>query len=86
MRLRSSWSQMSGKNLSASAPYIHPILFSRWRRSSWSKMYGNDGFIKLKRGSGDCGIASDAIAAVVSKDLMLRPGADSRRLEAVREW
>lgn len=44
-----------------------------------------DGYIKVARGKYDCGVASDGIVAVVSKQA-LRPGADYRRLEAVRRW
>ena len=54
-------------------------------KNSWSKLYGNDGFIKIKRGDRDCGISTEGAVAVVAAD-RVRPGADSRRLEGVRQW
>ena len=54
-------------------------------KNSWSKLYGTDGFIKIKRGDKDCGVASEGAVAVAAKT-HVKPGADSRVLEAVRQW
>jgi len=54
-------------------------------KNSWSKLYGNDGFIKIRRGDHDCGVSTEGAVAVVSKG-HVRPGAGSRVLEAVRQW
>jgi hypothetical protein len=53
--------------------------------SSWSKLWGNDGYIKIVRGEKDCGISTDGIIAVVAKD-KVKAGAGSRALEGVRMW
>ena len=52
-------------------------------KNSWSKLFGIDGFIKIKRGEGDCGIATEGAVAVVSKEER-RGGRDLRILEAAR--
>ncbi len=54
-------------------------------KNSWSKLYGMDGFIRIARGERDCGISTDGIVAVVASE-HVRPGADRRALESVREW
>lgn len=51
-----------------------PTLVPPRCRSSWSKLYGDDGFIKIARGSNDCGISTQGAIAVVSKQI-----AESRR-------
>ena len=42
-------------------------------RNSWSKFYGEDGYIKIKRGKDDCGIATEANVAVVADEFVV-PG------------
>lgn len=51
----------------------------------WSKFWGQDGYIKILRGKGDCGISTDGNIAVVAKSSR-RPGAGLRSLEGVRKW
>ncbi|KAJ9521835.1 hypothetical protein QJQ45_024698, partial [Haematococcus lacustris] len=53
-------------------------------RNSWAKFYGDDGYVKIKRGRNDCGISTDPVAAVVS-DAYVVPGmAQRKQAEAVR--
>ena len=35
-------------------------------RNSWSKYWGVDGYVKIRRSGNDCGIASDALYALVA--------------------
>lgn len=53
-------------------------------KNSWSKLFGIDGFIKIKRGDGDCGIASEGAVAVVSNEVK-KGGRDLRLSEAVKK-
>eukprot|EP00775_Hariotina_reticulata_P009003 gene9003-9176_t len=43
-------------------------------KNSWSKFWGDDGYIKIHRGGNDCGIASDASFAEVATEYVV-PGA-----------
>ncbi|KAF8061334.1 cfaD [Scenedesmus sp. PABB004] len=48
-------------------------------KNSWSKLWGDDGYIKIHRGGNDCGIASDAAFAAVDRAHVV-PGAAERAL------
>ena len=54
-------------------------------KNSWSKLFGIDGYIKIKRGVSDCGIATEGAVAVVSDSQKLG-SRDLRILEAVKKW
>ena len=54
-------------------------------KNSWSKLYGIDGYIRIKRGDGDCGIATEGSVAVIEDDHKME-GRDIRILEAVKRW
>ncbi|GBF93582.1 hypothetical protein Rsub_06302 [Raphidocelis subcapitata] len=46
-------------------------------KNSWSKYWGVDGYIKIRRAGNDCGIASDAVYALVAEGAAA-PGAPER--------
>jgi hypothetical protein len=50
--------------------------------AGWSKFWGSDGYIRIKRGGNDCGIASDACFAEVSPQDVV-PGARERAMVLV---
>ncbi|KAG1677754.1 hypothetical protein FOA52_001066 [Chlamydomonas sp. UWO 241] len=54
-------------------------------KNMWSKFWGNDGYMKIERGKGDCGIATDGNVVVVSEGSRM-PGSSSRSLEGVVKW
>eukprot|EP00879_Flechtneria_rotunda_P020025 GHRR01021053.1.p1 GENE.GHRR01021053.1~~GHRR01021053.1.p1 ORF type:complete len:405 (+),score=139.61 GHRR01021053.1:1350-2564(+) len=51
-------------------------------KNSWSKFWGDDGYIKIHRGGNDCGIASDAAFAAIADEYIV-PGAAERALGLV---
>lgn len=55
-------------------------------RNTWSKFYGDDGHLKIKRGRDDCGISTDPASAVVAKDEVLPGVAERARSAAARRW
>ncbi len=51
-------------------------------RNSWSKLWGEDGYFKVERGPGDCGIATDPMVAVVDPSYVV-PGMAEELREGV---
>ena len=41
-------------------------------RNSWSKLWGDDGYIKITRKGNDCGITTGAVQAVVDMEAVNR--------------
>ena len=41
-------------------------------RTSWSKLWGDDGYIKITRKGNDCGITTGAVQAVVDMEAVNR--------------
>ncbi len=48
-------------------------------RNSWSKLWGEDGYFKVERGPGDCGIATDPMVAVVEQSYVVPGMAEQMR-------
>lgn len=51
-------------------------------RNSWSKLWGDDGYIKISRSGNDCGIAADAVFAVVDPKYAVQGMAQALRATA----
>ena len=51
----------------------------------WSKYFGDDGYIKIARGSHDCGVSTDPAVALVPERLHVR-GAREAAMRAAARW
>ncbi|MEW5318306.1 MAG: hypothetical protein WDW38_009539 [Sanguina aurantia] len=50
-------------------------------RNTWAKFYGDDGYLKMPRGSHDCGISSDPAVAVVNEKYVVAGKREAAMLE-----
>ncbi|MEW5301330.1 MAG: hypothetical protein WDW36_004195 [Sanguina aurantia] len=54
-------------------------------RNTWAKFYGDDGYLKMPRGSHDCGISSDPAVAVVNEKYVVAGKREAAMLELLQD-
>lgn len=55
-------------------------------RNSWSKLWGDDGYFKIRRGSRDCGVSTDPAVPLVPARLHVAGAREAAMAAAAREW